>query len=251
MSGIINTLRYCFICTRLVKNKTQINAKQQHTHRAQNSQNPWCEATVLISCEGSLTLLSTDSKKHEPIFWLFNIWIHAHMCFSRKAHSILRWKRKNPFPASLRNMVTSWTSKQQWTWMNMFINTNMCINMTGMWNNVYPKAHCWAAYATQFYYIHLKDERSEGFCEDLCAYAQSHTKSKNATNRNYHHGVEEAHGGSYVHWPVQMGVRTLASIMWCWGSSAGSLYLLVSTDGESVQWHGLEFHWPIEIVCIF
>lgn len=31
------------------------------------------------------------------------------------------------------------------------------------------------------------------------------TKSKNTMNRNYHRGVEEAHGGSYVHWSVQMG----------------------------------------------
>lgn len=120
----------------------------------------------------------------------------------------------------------------------------------------------------------LKTREVKGSVKTYAHIHKATTKSKNTMNRNYYHGVEEAHGRSYMHWSVQMGnvyagiyrsmeeahsgyyvhwsvqivstvasitvwrkhtvglmctswyrwgVRTLASIMWCGGSSAGSL----------------------------
>lgn len=122
-------------------------------------------------------------------------------------------KRKNPFPTFLRNTVTLWTSKQQWTWMNMFININKCINMTGMWNNVHQKhtAEQQMLHNSIIYILKTILSFFKRFCEDLCTYAQSHHKEQE------HHEQE------------------LSS--WCGGSTWWVLCALVSTDGESVQWH--------------
>lgn len=86
----------------------------------------------------------------------------------------------------------------------MFINFNKYINMTGMWNNVHQK-HTAEQHRLHNSIIYiLKTREVKGSAKTFAHMHNATTKSENTMNRNYRRGVEEAHGGSYVHWSEQM-----------------------------------------------
>lgn len=88
----------------------------------------------------------------------------------------------------------------------------------------------------------LKKREVKGSAKTYAHMHKATTKNKNTMNRNYHHGVEEAHGESYVHCSVQMGNVYAGIYQGVEGSHSGSYVHLSVQMGSRYSGidHGVE-----------